>query len=212
MSRRLPGNTGHPGMTAFVLLLVVPLFFHVSCRKEPKEIVEVRFNPDSTYTMKTLNMTTFISDSGITKYKMVTPECLMFEEAREPYWFFPKGVYAEQFDTLLQVEASVKADTAFYYVKKDMITLIGNVHIVNREGQRFETSLLHIDRKSDRVYSDKFIRIEQADRIITGIGFESTMSMSKYRIFSMQGTFPIEEKPDTVPPGANVPIAAADSI
>ncbi len=122
MSRRLPGNTGHPGMTAFVLLLVVPLFFHVSCRKEPKEIVEVRFNPDSTYTMKTLNMTTFISDSGITKYKMVTPECLMFEEAREPYWFFPKGVYAEQFDTLLQVEASVKADTAFYYVKKDMIT------------------------------------------------------------------------------------------
>ncbi len=213
MIRRFLRKTKNSGMATFILIVVVPLFFHISsCRKEPKEVVDVHFNPDSTYTMKTLNMTTFISDSGITRYKMVAAECLMFEEAKEPYWFFPKGIYAEQFDTLLQVKASVEADTAFYYTKKDLVTLIGNVHIINREGQRFETSLLHVDRRSDRVYSDKFIRIEQADRIVTGVGFESTMDMSKYRIFDTQGTFPIEQKADTATRNESVSLAVADSI
>lgn len=207
---RLRGRSKYNGIITFVIIVIVPLFFQVSCSQEPKEVVDVHFNRDSTYTMKTLDMTTFISDSGITRYKMVAKECLMFEQAAEPYWFFPKGVYAEEFDSLLQVKASVKSDTAFFYTKKDLITLIGHVEILNREGLHFETSLLNVDRRNDRVYSDKFIRIVQTDRIITGIGFESTMSMSRYRIFDMQGSFPIDRADSTAV--NDPPVAKADSI
>lgn len=214
MIKRFPGKTVNSGIATFLLMVVVPLFFHVSCKKEPKEIVNVQFSPDSTYTMRTEDMTTFISDSGITRYKLVTKECLMFEEAKEPFWLFPKGVYAEQFDTLLQVEASVKADTAYYYTKKDMIKLVSNVLIINREGLKFETSLLYVDRRANRLYSDQFIRIEQTDRIITGIGFESTMNMSKYRILNMQGTFPIEEKKDSsgMPADSGAHVLTVDTV
>ena len=44
-----------------------------------------------------------------------------------------------------------------------------------------------------KVYSDKFMRIEQEDKIITGIGFESNQDMTQYKIFNSQGIFPVSD-------------------
>ena len=86
----------------------------VSCGGEKKEIVDVGFDPNNSYTMKATQIVTMVSDSGITRYKVVTAEWLMFDEAEEPYWFFPEKVHLEKFDSLFRVEASVDADTAYY--------------------------------------------------------------------------------------------------
>ena len=39
------------------------------------------------------------------------------------------------------------------------------------------------------------MRIEQEDKIITGIGFESNQDMTQYKIFNSQGIFPGERCP-----------------
>ncbi len=78
----------------------------ISCNREKKEVVDIEFNQDSTYTMKATEVITLVSDSGITRYKVVTKEWLMFSEAQEPYWLFPKKVHLEKFDSLFHVEAS----------------------------------------------------------------------------------------------------------
>lgn len=49
----------------------------------------------------------------------------------------------EQFDSIFNVEASIKADTAYYYDKERLWKLIGNVDIQNRKGERFNTELLY---------------------------------------------------------------------
>ena len=98
-----------------------------------------------------------------------------------------------KFDTLFRAEASIKADTAYYYDKKGLWKLIGNVKVSSLAGERFETSLLFWDQRKEKVYSDKFIKIEQAERVITGIGFESNQSMTLYKIFNPQGVFPVSE-------------------
>ena len=38
-----------------------------------------------------------------------------------PYWAFEKGVYLEKFDSLFHIDASIKADTAYYYEKKETL-------------------------------------------------------------------------------------------
>ena len=53
----------------------------VSCSREKKEEVEIGFNPDSTYTMKAVDVVTLVSDSGVTRYKVETHEWYMFGEA-----------------------------------------------------------------------------------------------------------------------------------
>ncbi len=195
------------GITTTLAVVVMLLLFSASCGKEPQEVVDVTFDPEKVYTMKARDVSSLISDSGITRYRLKAKEWDVFGKAKEPYWYFPEGIYVEKFDTLFQTEASIEADTAYYFEKKGLWKLIGNVDVESLQGERFETSLLYWDQKEEKVYSDKYIRIEQEDKIITGVGFESNQNMTQYKIFDSRGVFPVSEtRPDTAR------VAHADSM
>lgn len=193
--RFLSKTNKHGITTTLVVVVMLLLLFTASCGKENKEVITVTFDPEKSYTMKTTDVSTLISDSGITRYRIVTKEWLVFDKAKEPYSYFPEGIYLEKFDSTFNVEASVKADTAYQWNKKGLIKLVGNVEIKNLNGDQFETSLLYWDQKEERVYSDQFIKIIQADgQVITGVnGFESNQEMTKYKIFNSGATFLVNE-------------------
>ena len=168
------------------------LFFMLACSGEPNEVVEVTFDPETTYTMKTTGVVSLISDSGVTRYQANAKEWLVYGKAQEPYWYFPKGIYVEKFDSLFQTEASIVADTAYYYDKQGLFQFVGQVEVKSLQGERFETEELFWNQKEDKVYSDCFIRIEQEDKIITGVGFESNQNMTRYTIRESRGVFPVD--------------------
>ena len=93
------------------------------------------------------------------------------------------------------------SDTAYFFNKEELWKLMGNVHIQNLKGEQFDTELLYWDQRTQRIYSDEFIRIEQPDRIITGHGFESNQQMTVYTIRKPEGIFYVDEE-----------AAAADSL
>jgi LPS export ABC transporter protein LptC len=199
-------------MTTIIGIVVMSFFLSVSCSDEQKEMVEVVFDPENTYTMKTTNVSTLVSDSGVTRYRANANVWLMYGKANEPYWYFPEGLYLEHFDTLFQVKSSIKADTAYYFEKQELWKGIGNVEMKSLDGEYFTTSLIFWDQKQQKIYSDQYIRIEQQDKVITGVGFESNQSMTEYKIFNTTGIFPINETPvDTTQaaitetPEANLP-------
>ena len=72
----------------------------------------------------------------------------------------------------------------------------GNILIRSQRGDKFQTQLLFWDEKQERVYSDKFIQIEQEDKIISGYGFESNQNLTEYEIKNTTGVFTVE---DTAP-------------
>lgn len=187
---------------------VVVLLLLLSCSGSKKNISEAITERDSLPVMSTLGVTTFVSDSGITRYKVETAEWLMFDRKQPSYWAFEKGVYLEKFDSIFQVEASIKSDTAYFFDKAKLWKLIGHVEIQNLKGERFDTELLYWDQNTGKVYSDQQIRIEQTDRIIVGQGFESNQQMTDYKITNMEGIFYIDENAGAV----NPPTATADSI
>lgn len=100
---------------------------------------------------------------------------------------------------MFQVEASIKSDTAYFYDKQKLWKLIGNVHIQNLKGEKFDTELLYWDQTKKKVYSDKRVRIEQPDQIIYAWGFESNEQMTKYRFFKTDGIFYIDEEEGAAP-------------
>jgi LPS export ABC transporter protein LptC len=192
-------KTMYRDMITICMIVIMSLLLSGSCSGGHQETVEVTFDPEQTYTMRTTDVSTLVSDSGITRYRANAKEWLVFGKANEPYWYFPEGIYLEQFDTLFQVKASIKADTAYYYERQELWKGIGNVEMRSLENEYFTTSLIFWDQKSQKIYSDQHIRIEQQDKIITGIGFESNQSMTEYKIFNSTGIFPVNETPtDTV--------------
>ena len=123
-----------------------------------------------------------------------------FFDKKEPtYQEFPKGIYLEQFDEALTVQASLKADYAYYNEPDQHWTLRGNVHAMNRKGEHFDTQELKWDQKTHRVYSDSAIHITREKSIIEGVGFESNEEMSKYTIMHPTGVFPIDDEEEAQP-------------
>ena len=202
-------KTNKYGITTTFAVVVMLLLFMASCGKENKEVVEVTFDPENTYTLRTTDVSSLISDSGITRYRMNAKEWLVFGKAKEPYSYFRQGVYVEKFDSLFNVEASVKADTAYYWDKKGLYKLIGHVSILSQEGKKLDTSILYFDQKEDQIYTDEYFELEEGDKIITGIGFKSNQNMTKYKIFNSQGTFPVS---DTARDTSRVNTATGDSV
>ena len=197
-----PHVVGYKNMSITIALgVMVMLLLFSSCSGRKKEMGAAITERDSLPVMDTKGVTTLISDSGITRYRVNTAEWLIYDRKNPPYWAFEKGIYLEKFDSVFHTEASIKADTAYYYNKKELWKLMGNVHIQNLKGEQFDTELLYWDQRAQRIYSDEFIRIEQPDRIITGHGFESNQQMTVYTIRKPEGIFYVDEE-----------TAAADSL
>ena len=181
---------------AFYAAVMFVLF--PACSGKDKNLAEAITERDSLTSMKSLGDTTLISDSGITRYKIITEEWTVFDKKNPPYWAFEKGVYLEKFDSLFRIDASIKADTAYYYEKKKLWELRSNVSIRNLKGDKFDTELLFWDEKKEEIYSDKYIRIEQEDKTITGYGFESNQELTEYQIRNTTGIFTVEDNSATM--------------
>lgn len=175
---------------AAVMLLLLP-----SCGKK-KALADAIDSTQLIPDMNSTEVTTYISDSGMIRYKIITAEWNIYSEIDSPYWAFEKGIYLEKFDTLFNLDASIKADTAYYYEYKKLWKLSSNVHIRSQKGDQFDTELMFWDQKTEKIYSDRFIKIEQPDKILTGYGFESNQQMTEYQIFNNTGIFTVE---DTAP-------------
>ena len=182
---------------AFYATVMFVLF--PGCSKSGKNLAAAVEERDSLSSMTSLGVTTLISDSGITRYKIITEEWCIFDKKDPPYWAFEKGVYLEKFDTLLHIDASIKADTAYYYDRNKLWELKGNVQIRSQRGDKFETSQMFWDEKNKTVYSDKYIKIEQEDKTLTGYGFESNQELTEYVIKNTTGIFIIEDTQSNTP-------------
>lgn len=144
-------------------------------------------------TMLTRDVETLISDSGVTRYRIVTPIWYVYDEVEEPYWRFPEGLNLDKYDNFFRTEATVRADSAFYLKRKQTWRLDGNVNISNVMNEKFLTQQLFWDQRTHKLYSDSFIHIERTDRVLEGYGFESNEQLTRYTIKKVSGIFPASE-------------------
>lgn len=175
------------------LVATVMFVLLISCKETVKETIPNFESVEEIPTLRSNDVSTLISDSGITRYRIETLEWLMFDKAKEPYWYFPQGIYVEKFDSIFTVEAMIEGDTANFYKNKQLWHLRGNVKMQNLQNEIFTTEELFWDQKKKEIYSDQFIRIEREDRVIEGYGFDSNEEMTKYTIRQTKGIFPIKQ-------------------
>ncbi len=172
-------------------MVVMSLF---SCKDKNDNLIAFAYDPDTVPTMITTSVSQLISDSGITRYRIVADVWMVFDQAKEPYWYFPEGLYFEQFTPDFEIEATVEADTAWYYNTKDLWRLKKNVHVENRKGEQFDSDELFWDGKNGKVFSEAYIEIKSGLTELKGYGFESNQTMTDYRIFRPHdGKLPFSE-------------------
>lgn len=173
-------------LPAIIVAIMLVLWSCSNDETAPRQAIDGNKSP----TMITDSVNSFISDSGITRYQLQAPEWLMYDDADEPYWLFPKGLQLNQFDDNMQVVATMVADTARYYSRMKLWKLDSNVRMRRINGEKFRTQQLFWNQQAHKVYSDSFIHIERPERILEGYGFVSNEQMTDYTIRRPTGIFP----------------------
>lgn len=168
--------------TRIAVVLFISVIIISSCSGEKKEVVDAFSDETEVPTIKTVDVNSLYSDSGVPRYRMIAKEWLMYEKSREPYWLFPQGLYVEKFDSLLMPEAYVQCDTARFYKNKDLWELTGNVEVKNLNGRRLFTQKLFWDRIKKKIYSAVDVLVEDEDGTFmeSGKGFDSDERMENF--------------------------------
>lgn len=174
----------HRNILPLLIFAFVAIFFVgiTSCSKEVKDPVMMVYDPEVVPSVGTDSAILLYSDSGVVRYKLIADRWEIFEKSKEPHHFYPKGVYVEQYDSLFNVIATLRADTAWNYTRKKVWELRGKVEMNNVKGEKFTSEELFYDQNKDRVYSNKFVVIHQPDKMtLRAEGFESNQNMTYYK-------------------------------
>ncbi len=181
------------------LLLFITLSALCAC-SEQKEHTAPAINPqDSVSVMISYGINTLVSDSGIMKYRIVAEKWEINEIKNPPRWYFPRGLFMEQFDEKFHVETYIQADTAYNYTQQKLWHLIGNVRVKTVDGLRFWSEELWWDQNRHELYSNLYSHVVTPEREIEGAYFTSDEHMRHYKVTNTKGNFIREEEkgPDT---------------
>jgi len=178
------------------------LIFIVSCSNDKPDKIAAVTDRAKMPKLHATEITTIISDSGITRYRISADRWDVYDKAVQPYQEFPDGIYFEKFDLNMKVDANIQSKYARFNDNEQLWILRGKVRAMNVQGELFETEKLFWNQRQQKFYSDTLIKITQATRIIKGIGFESNETMTHYQIKNPQGVFPLNDNASSSSPAA----------
>ena len=178
-------------MKAFikVYFLFFSCFLVVSCKEAVEHTAGAIRERDSVAVMTTLGVNTLISDSGITKYRIVTERWEVNQNKKPSRWVFDKGLFLEQFDEKFHVQAYIQCDTAYYYDQIRLWELRSRVRILTKNGLWFSSNQLYWDENKHELYSYTFSRLVTPERTLQGSYFRSDERMTHYLVTNSRGSF-----------------------
>lgn len=180
----------------YIFLIIIVLAGVASCRKEKKEIIGAIEDRSATPRMHVDSVTTIVSDSGITRYRISAPIWDIYDfDKQEPYWNFPQGIYFERFDQSMKVDANIHSNYAKFFENRQLWELKGNVRATNIKGDLFVTEQMFWDQRAERIYSDSLITITELDgsKIVGKNGFFANQQLTQYTVINTNANIPVKE-------------------
>jgi len=135
----------------------------------------------------------YYSDWGKVKAQLQAPVMNHVTDPKNSYTELPAGLKLDFFNPQLQVQSSLTAGYGISYDKSDQMIARNNVVVININGEKLETEELVWDQKTEKISSEKFVKITTKDEIIFGDGFESNQDISNYKIKKIRGTMQLNQ-------------------
>lgn len=132
------------------------------------------------------------SDSMVIRYKIQTPQMVIYNNTKEPYTEFPTGVVITQYDSKMNITSHITSRYAKYFEKDDRWEAKNEVVVINPKGDTLKTEYLVWDRKKGKIFSDQFVKIIQKDRVTMGTSFEANQDFSEYNFKNLKGQMYID--------------------
>ncbi len=190
-----------PIRIAVPLLGTAILFF--ACKKNDIEKIRAFGSPEELPILEATNFETLSTDSGTVRFYLKAKKLLRFENEGKTYHEFPEGLLLIKYDENHHVTSSIQADYAKEFIKEEKWEAKNNVVVTNEKGDSLKTEHLIWDEKNETIYTEEFVQIVSADKIIHGTGLTSDQNMTNWKIDNPTGVVSVTVNNDrkTTPAG-----------
>lgn len=178
-------------MIFIAALLVGAAMLFSGCANDIEKI-KAFSSPETLPVIYAENYETTFTDSGIVRFFLKTPLLMQFDNEGKSFREFPQGLELTRFDEHRRIVSRITARYAKQFEKENKWEAKNDVVAVNLAGDTLKTDHLIWDEKQGKIYSDLFVKIIRPDQIITGIGFESDLTMENWKIKNPRGTIYVE--------------------
>jgi len=178
-------------LSTISLLFFAGMIFS-SCENDMATIRQITSQQDA-LTENGTDIEVLYSDAGHVKAKLDAP-LMNRHHTKDPFTEMPGGLQLYFYDDSLQVNSQLKAGYGVTYDKSDEMIARNNVEVVNAQGDKLNTEELVWNQKTQKISSEKFVKITTKDEIIFGDGFESNQDLSNYTIKKISGTVHLKEQ------------------
>ncbi len=159
----------------FFILLLLGAFS--SCRESvDPDALKVYDGPVNAAT----NIFLIHSDSAIIRSEITAPRQLEFQNGNLE---FPDGIEIKFFTVDGQLETTMRADRGYFIKESNLYRGEGNVQIKNLiKDQRLQTEEIFWNQAEKKIYTDKFVTIQERQTLFNGTGMEADDSFSTYKL------------------------------
>jgi LPS export ABC transporter protein LptC len=171
------------GIAALLLLL---LSFFTSCRNDLKDIARIQI-PDTIAGQFITNGELYYSEWGRTKVRIESPVINNYETVNN-YTEMPDGFHAEFLNENMEIESTITAEYGIVLKKDNIMRARRNVVVVSlKDNEQLNTEELICDMNTKKIYTDEFVKLTSADKILFGDGFESDENFENRSIKKLRG-------------------------
>lgn len=167
-----------------IAILSLIIFFQISCNNKIDEIDLLIAEAITSDIEVGKNVRIIYSDSALVKIIVHAPVMERHTILNGNKDVFPKGIMIEFMDENKKVYSWLKADSAVREEMTSKIKAKGNVIFYNEKNEKLESPELIWDENLRIVYTEKLVRITQAEKGDTtyGFGFKANQDFTQFEI------------------------------
>jgi len=137
---------------------------------------------------------TILTDSGMIELIMRAPLVEKYDNKELPYTEFRSGIKVILYDGKKEPVASVVSKYAKYTQSDDLWELKDSVIVINENNEKLETELLFWNQTTDRIYTDRFVKVTSYNDVVLGYGLESDSHLQNRVIKKIRAEFYITDE------------------
>lgn len=170
-------------MKKYLIIFCSILFYSCGDNIKPTVLDKANYNyPEQ----ESWNSVVIFSDSGITRAVLSAGHLMRFEGSSKT--LIDQNMKVDFFDLNGEKTSTLTANSGWADESADDLFASGNVKIVSTNNVTIETEEINWKNSTQKIYSEKFVKIISPTEKLQGFGFESDQHLSNYKIYKVSGT------------------------
>ena len=155
----------------FPAVFIIALFFS-ACENDLNKVKAIVAADATKPIQRTTGVDMILSDSFVVKARLTSPLLIDYATKENPYRVMPAGVKVILYNHTLLPDATIIADTGYYYETKQLVKFKKNVVATRKDGTVYRSEELIWDIGKKQAYSNQKVVMTKANGdIMTGSSF-----------------------------------------